>query len=98
MDGPAADGAADLKPRLRKGVRLHFDKVRSSWFILAPERAIQLDTPSAETLSRVDGETTVAAIAKSLAGSFDAPEDDILRDIVPYLMELREKRYIDFDG
>ena len=42
-------------PALPRGVRLHHDRVRGGWVLLAPERAVTLDTIAHAILSEVDG-------------------------------------------
>ena len=82
-------------PFLPRGVRLHHDAVRSAWMLLAPERALRLDPVGHAILSRVDGETSLGAIAKDLAETFNAPLDQILTDSAGYLTALLERRILE---
>lgn len=81
-------------PRLREGVRLRFDQVRSAWVLLAPERLFLLDEPAAEILRLVDGMRSLGAIADDLARRFAAPRAVILADTAAMLAGLREKGVI----
>ena len=60
---------AEATPVLPRGVRLHFDRVRGSWALLAPERAIALDEIGHAILAEVDGARDVRTIAASLAAA-----------------------------
>ncbi|MFQ8432453.1 pyrroloquinoline quinone biosynthesis peptide chaperone PqqD [Amaricoccus sp. W119] len=82
-------------PFLPRGVRLHFDKVRGAWVLLAPERALRLDAIGHAILSRVDGARSLDAIARDLAATFDAPLDRILADSAGYLSQLLDRRILE---
>ncbi|TPE52515.1 pyrroloquinoline quinone biosynthesis peptide chaperone PqqD [Amaricoccus solimangrovi] len=97
---PAAEGAAptlapEAVPFLPRGVRLHFDTVRGAWVLLAPERALRLDTVGHAILSRIDGERSLGAIARDLAATFNAPFDQILADSAGYLSALLDRRVLE---
>ncbi|PWE31219.1 pyrroloquinoline quinone biosynthesis peptide chaperone PqqD [Maritimibacter sp. 55A14] len=82
-------------PLLPRGVRLHFDRVREGWVLLAPERAIRLDAIGHAILSRVDGTRSLGQIAADLAEAFDAPVDDVTRDSAEFLDALAERRIVE---
>ena len=86
--------AADV-PRLPRGVRLRFDRVRNTQVLLAPERAFDLDDTAAAVLELVDGQRSIAAIAEALAGKYEAERTEIESDILPMLSELAGKRVIE---
>ncbi len=77
-----------MTPHLLSGVRLHFDAVRDTHVLLAPERTLMLDTVSYEILRRVDGTANAAEIVADLAQSFDAPEETIRGDVSAFLTDL----------
>lgn len=81
-------------PRIAPGGRLHFDKQRDQWVILAPERLFVLDTVAHEVLKRCDGQATVAKIVDDLAASYSAERDLILRDVSDLLQGLADKRIL----
>jgi pyrroloquinoline quinone biosynthesis protein D len=82
-------------PRLPRGVRLHFDKVRQAHVLLAPERAFNIGDTAVMVLKLVDGSRTIASIAAALAAQFDADPAVIERDIIVMLDELRGKRVVE---
>jgi pyrroloquinoline quinone biosynthesis protein D len=87
--------ADDARPALPRGVRLHFDTVRDTWTLLAPERAVRLDAAGEAILAEVDGARSVAEIASRLAERFAAPVEDILGDTREFLEGLADRRLVD---
>lgn len=86
--------ATDI-PVLPRGVRLHFDKVRDKWVLLAPERAVTLDQVGLAILSEVDGTRSFGEITQMLAEKYDAPEQQIMQDSAGFLDALRNRRFLD---
>lgn len=82
----------DGRPALLRGVRPHFDKVRDTWVLLAPERALALDPVGAAILAETDGESSFGEIVARLAAKFDAPADRIAQDARTFLLGLVERR------
>ena len=78
-------------PRLPRGVKLHFDKQRDTWVVLAPERVFVLDAVAHEVVKRCDGAATLAAIVDDLATAFAAPREVIDKDVRALLQDLAEK-------
>ncbi len=78
-------------PRLARGVRLHWCRVRETWFLLGPERAIRLDATGHAVLDLVDGTRDLGAIATTLAERFDAPAAKIEADAGAYLAGLSDR-------
>lgn len=87
-------GAAD-RPVLPRGVRLHWDRVRATWTLLAPERAVRLDDIGHAILSEIDGTRSLAEIAGNLAARFGAPLDEVAGDVREFLGGLAERRLVD---
>ena len=87
--------ADDARPYLPRGVRMKWCAVREAWFLLAPERALKLDTVAAAILETLDGERDVAAVVASLAERFDAPAERIAGDVRPFLASLVERRMVE---
>ncbi len=81
-------------PRLRPGVRLHHDKVRARWVLLAPERIMALDETAHAILEQVDGTRSVCAIAQKLSAEYDADITDIETDASTLLRDLNAQGYI----
>ena len=82
-------------PALPRGVRLHFDRVRNSWVLLAPERAITLDATGHAILSEVDGARSFGEITQMLADRYNAPATQIAEDSAGFLNALRARRFLD---
>jgi pyrroloquinoline quinone biosynthesis protein D len=78
-------------PRFARGVRLHEDKARDRWVVMAPERMFIPDETALEVLRLVDGLRDVDAILDALATKFDAPREDIAADVRPMLEDLVAK-------
>ncbi len=87
-----------MTPVLPPGVRLHWDAVRGSHVLLAPERALMLDDIGHAILSRIDGVTTLAALVAGLAADFDAPEAEVGADVAGFLEGLARERLVDLDA
>jgi pyrroloquinoline quinone biosynthesis protein D len=85
---------ADI-PTLPRGVRLHHDKVRDTWVLLAPERAITLDAVGHAILTEVDGTRSFGEITGALAERYSAPVDEIRKDSSGFLDALRSRRFLD---
>lgn len=70
-----------MTPRFAPGVRLHHDKARERWVVMAPERMFVPDETALEVLRLVDGASDVEAITDALAAKFDAPREVIAADV-----------------
>ncbi|OIQ28872.1 MAG: pyrroloquinoline quinone biosynthesis protein PqqD [Alphaproteobacteria bacterium MedPE-SWcel] len=86
--------AADI-PALPRGVRLHYDKIRQAWVLLAPERAVMLDQVGHAVLSEVDGCRSFGEITTALAEKYNAPAEQIAEDSAGFLGALRNRRFLD---
>lgn len=87
-------GADDI-PVLPRGVRLHWDRVRETWVLLAPERAVTLDQVAQAVLGEIDGVRSFGAIVKGLAERYDAPAEEIAKDSAAFLGALRDRRFLE---
>lgn len=81
-------------PRFRPGVRLHRDRVRDRWVLLAPERVVGLDDIAYAILEKVDGRASLDEIATSLAGEYDADAGEIAADASALLADLSARGYV----
>lgn len=86
--------AVSAQPRLAPGVRLHFDKTRDAWLLLAPERVIEMEGPAVEILKRCDGTRSVDQIVDELAAVFAADRAVIADDVVDIVNDLAQKRLL----
>ncbi|MCB2125708.1 MAG: pyrroloquinoline quinone biosynthesis peptide chaperone PqqD [Rhodobacteraceae bacterium] len=82
-------------PALPRGVRLHFDRVRGDWVLLAPERTVTLDAVGQAILSEVDGKRSFGEITAALAAKFAAPRDQIAADSAAFLGALRDRLFLE---
>ncbi len=81
-------------PRLADHIRLHHDKVREQWVLLAPERILELSGPAVEIIQRCDGINSVSNIVLQLCSEYDAPQEEIQPDVVEMLQSLLDKRFL----
>lgn len=82
-------------PLIPRGVRLHEDKVRKRWVLLAPERAISLDPVGHAILLQIDGTQTFGGIVATLASKYNAPEDQIATDAAEFIVGLMDRRILE---
>ncbi|WP_299846747.1 pyrroloquinoline quinone biosynthesis peptide chaperone PqqD [uncultured Roseovarius sp.] len=82
-------------PYLPRGVRVHFDKVRDNWVLLAPERALTLDPIGHAILSEIDGNRTFQAITETLSAKYNAPAEQIAKDSAGFLSALQGRRFLE---
>lgn len=87
-----------MTPVLPPGVRLHWDAVRQTHVLLAPERALMLDEVGHAILARVDGVTGVDALVAGLAADFDAPVEEVGPDVSEFLNGLARERLVDLNA
>ena len=78
-------------PKLAPGVRFRFDKVRSTWVLLAPERVFQPDEIAVEILKLIDGHRTLGNITDTLVAQFQAPRALISADVAAMLQDLNDR-------
>ncbi len=83
--------APHSRPAFARYARLHEDRVRDRFVVLAPERAYEIDAISLAVIGLIDGESTVAQIASRLAARYGAPEDVVARDVTALLQGLADK-------
>jgi pyrroloquinoline quinone biosynthesis protein D len=78
-------------------VTLREDKVRGGHVLLAPERVSTPSETAVAILQMCDGQRTVADIARQLAAEYDAPEAEIVSDVVVMLQELADLNFLSVD-
>jgi len=82
------------KPQLAPGVRLGENQGQK--VLLMPERALRLNGPSLEIVSRCDGKHTVAQLVAELQKLYAKAEPrKVEQDILGYLELLRSERALD---
>jgi coenzyme PQQ biosynthesis protein PqqD len=83
-------------PRLAPGCRLGENNQQR--VLLMPERALRLNGPSLEIVSRCDGKHTVREIIGELQKIYSkALPEKVEQDILGYLALLNEQRALDFN-
>lgn len=82
-------------PMIPRGVRLHEDKVRGGWVLLAPERTIKLDPIGLAILTEIDGACTFGDLVANLASKYQAPVDQITGDVSEFLSGLADRRFLE---
>ncbi|MBK0399865.1 pyrroloquinoline quinone biosynthesis peptide chaperone PqqD [Limibaculum sp. M0105] len=92
MTAPAATLPETARPRLLRGVRTKFDRVRDTWVLLAPERTLKLDQIGHAILSETNGERSFGEIVDRLAATYNAPRDRIAEDAGRFLASLIDRR------
>jgi pyrroloquinoline quinone biosynthesis protein D len=83
--------------RLPTGVRLKKDEVRDRFVLLAPERAVVVDPIAVAILNEIDGVKTFNGIVKALATKFEADPQVITSDVRNFLLELTNRRMLEFE-
>jgi pyrroloquinoline quinone biosynthesis protein D len=78
-------------PRLPKHARLRFDQARDRWIVLAPERVLVPDEIALAVLQACDGVSTVETICQGLAAQYQAPFEEVRRDVIELLQDLADK-------
>ena len=83
----------DKKPKLRKGVRLTFDKTRDTHVLLFPEGVLVPNATAAAVLSLCDGESTVEEIATALGARYRGVR---AQDVTDVLARLESRRVVEW--
>jgi pyrroloquinoline quinone biosynthesis protein D len=78
-------------PHFAPGVRLHHDKARARWVVMAPERMFIPDETALEVLQLVDGARDLDAIIDALVAKFEAPRDVIAADVHAMVEDLTNR-------
>ena len=81
------------KPKLRKGVRLTFDKTRDTHVLLFPEGVLVPNATAAAVLSLCDGESTVEEIAEALGRRYRGVR---AQDVTDVLARLESRRVVEW--
>jgi len=68
--------------------------VRNRDVLLAPERVVELDETARAILARIDGITTLTAIATALAAEYDGDPAEIESDARTLVGDLALKGYV----
>jgi pyrroloquinoline quinone biosynthesis protein D len=81
------------KPKLRRGVRLSYDRTRQAHVLLFPEGVLVPNGTAAAVLALCDGRTTVPHIATVLGERYAGVREQEVRDV---LERLETRRVIEW--
>ncbi len=79
-------------PKLTRGARLRFDKVRETHVLMLPETAVMLGDTSAEILKLCDGEHSAEGIITELETRY--PGAELRDDVLEFLAEAKTQRWL----
>lgn len=80
------------RPRLRRGVRLTFDRVRGVTVLLHPEGVLVPNETAVDVLHHCDGSASITAIADALGEHYRGVTT---RDIARLVDDLRRRRLVE---
>lgn len=83
--------ALDSRPRLRRGVKLTYDRTRETYLLLYPEGVLVPNSTASAVLRLCDGESTVEEITAALGKRFDGVRAE---DVVTVLIRLADRRMV----
>jgi coenzyme PQQ biosynthesis protein PqqD len=75
-------------------VRLHFDRVRDRWVLLAPERVLFPCATSVTIIERLDAMPALGEVVDGLAAEFEAPRETISADVRRMLQDLADQGFL----
>ena len=75
-------------------VRLHFDRVRDRWVLLAPERVLFPCATSVTIIERLGEGRGLADLVTALAEEFEAPRATISADVRRMLQGLADQGFL----
>jgi PqqA peptide cyclase len=84
----------ESKPAFARYARLHHDRTRDRFVILAPERVYEIDQIGLAVLQLCDGRRSLDDIVAHLAKIYSAPAELIMRDVAKLLQGLADKRLL----
>ena len=75
-------------------VRLHFDRVRDRWVLLAPERVLFPCATSVTIIERLGQGRGLADLVTALAEEFEAPRGTVSDDVRQMLQGLADQGFL----
>lgn len=75
-------------------VRLHFDRVRDRWVLLAPERVLFPCATSVTIIERLGEGRDLGELVGALADEFEAPRETISSDVRAMLQSLADQGFL----
>ena len=83
------------RPKLRRHVRLSFDRARGRHVLLEPETVVVLNPTGASILELCDGERTVADIVAELRSRYEGADEAIADEVTTFLARLVARRRVE---
>jgi hypothetical protein len=83
-DLPAESWVPSLPPDVR------FRRTRGKLLAARQDDSVELEDVSADIFSRIDGETSVGALAEAIGAEFDVDRETALADVQEFLAQLVE--------
>ena len=84
------------RPKLASKARLRLDRRSGEYFLLYPERGLQLNATATEIVRLCTGEHTVASIVVRLAGKYPAQDREALeREVIAFLAQIESRGLLD---
>lgn len=85
--GVSAQAGRGERPRLRRGVRMTYDRTRDLQVLLYPEGVLIPNPTATAILELCDGTTTVPEIAVALGKRYDGVQVEQVRDVLTRLAD-----------
>ena len=77
----------EQRPRLRRGVRLSFDRVRQAHVLLFPEGVVMPNATAVAVLELCDGERTVSEIVSALSETYTGVRTEDVQNVLARFVE-----------
>ncbi|MDD5260754.1 MAG: pyrroloquinoline quinone biosynthesis peptide chaperone PqqD [Methylacidiphilales bacterium] len=85
-------------PTLAPRVRLQIDEVSGSPVLLYPEGILILNQTAHEIVSRCQGDLTIEGIIRGLQEEYDEAEEELRRDVLETLADLKQRNLMVFSS
>ena len=84
------------RPKLASKARLRWDKRTGKYFLLYPERGLQLNATATDIVQLCTGEHTMASIVVQLAQKYPAQDRETLeREVIAFLTQIESRGLLD---
>lgn len=84
------------RPKLASKARLRWDRRGGKYFLLYPERGLQLNATAVEIVRLCTGEHTVASMVAQLAQKYPAQDREALeREVIAFLTQIESRGLLD---
>jgi coenzyme PQQ biosynthesis protein PqqD len=84
------------RPRLASGVRLQNDRLSGEPVLMFPEGVLFINPAAHDILKQCDGSATVKDIITALAEEYDAPTEELGKDVLDCLIDLQQRKLLEF--